>query len=258
MRVHQGQVTLSDGSPLREDAPYRHGLFVFYRKEVPLEPAPIEEAAVVFRDDDIMVVDKPHGMPVTPAGDYVERSLLVRLQRMTALPDLSPLHRLDRETAGLVLFSINPASRGHYHRLFAEGTIEREYIATGHIETTSSECHWRVENRLESGEPWFRQQIVEGPVNAVTDIELTSRQRKFAKFRLMPKTGKKHQLRVHMASIGYPIAGDPFYPVIRKKREDEPGLQLLARRLSFVDPLSGAARDFTSRRALSGSFQEWS
>ncbi len=107
-RVSQGLVTLSDGTTLREDSPYRHGILVFYRKEVASEPPPLEEPEIVFRDDDILVADKPHGMPVTPSGQHVERSLFVRLQRSTGLPDLAPIHRLDRETAGLVFFAIKP------------------------------------------------------------------------------------------------------------------------------------------------------
>ena len=133
----QGQVTLSDGMPLREDSPYHHGLTVFYRKEVPSEPPPAEQPLVVYRDDEILIVDKPHGMPVTPSGNHVERSLLVCLQRSTGLPDLAPMHRLDRDTAGLVLFTIKPSARAHYHRLFAEGRVEREYLAVAHPSSSS-------------------------------------------------------------------------------------------------------------------------
>src|SRR5215831_6411847 len=124
-RVSRGLVTLSDGTRLEECSPYRHGMMVFYRKEVPSEPAPSEQPRVLYQDDAILVVDKPHGMPVTPAGDHVERSLLVSLQKTLGLPDLDPVHRLDRETAGLLLFTIRPGVRGQYHRLFAEGLAEK-------------------------------------------------------------------------------------------------------------------------------------
>src|ERR1700741_5151572 len=110
-RVSQGLVTLSDGTTLRQDSPYRHGIFVFYRKEVASEPPPLEEPQIVYRDDHILVVDKPHGMPVTPSGQHVERSLVVLLQRRTGLPDVAPIHRLDHETAGLVLCAIKPEAR---------------------------------------------------------------------------------------------------------------------------------------------------
>src|SRR5215831_12177769 len=124
-RVSRGLVTLGDGTRIEERSPYRYGMMVLYRKEVPAEPLPLEEPCILYQDDAILVVDKPHGMPVTPVGDHVERSLLVRLQRTLGLPDLDPVHRLDRETAGLLLFTIRPGVRGQYHRLFAEGLAEK-------------------------------------------------------------------------------------------------------------------------------------
>lgn len=249
-RVSRGLITLSDGTTLSEDSPYRHGITVFYRKEVPSEPAAPEEARVVYRDEDILVADKPHGMPVTPAGQHLDRSLLVRMQKSTGLEVLAPIHRLDRETAGILLFTIKPEIRGQYHQLFAEGTIEREYLAVAHVIEAPDRKHWRVENRMESGDPWYRRRIVEGPVNAITEIELLDRRGDVGLFQLVPQTGKKHQLRVHMASIGFPIVGDPLYPAIREKRDGDPPLQLLASRLAFIDPLSGAPRSFTSARKL--------
>ena len=250
-RVSRGLVSLSDGTTLRRDSPYRHGLTVFYRKEVPSEPDPLEEPLVIYRDEEILVADKPHGMPVTPAGEHVERSLLVRLQRSTGLATLAAMHRLDRDTGGLLLLTIKPEARVHYHRLFADAIIEREYLAVAHIDDAPKQNHWRVENRMESGEPWYRQQIVQGPANAITEIELLDLRGGAGLFRLVPKNGRKHQLRVHMVSIGFPIVGDPFYPKIREKRDGDPPLQLLASRLTFIDPLSGAPRRFTSVRQLS-------
>jgi len=250
-RVAQGLISLSDGTTLREDSPYRHGLTVFYRKEVPFEPDPLEEPLVIYRDDEIIVADKPHGMPVTPAGEYVERSLLIRLQRSTGLSSLAPVHRLDRETSGLLLLTINQEARAHYHRLFADALIDREYLAVAHTDRVPGQNRWHVENRIESGEPWYRQHIVEGPPNAITEIELLDSRRDVGLFRLIPKSGRKHQLRVHMVSIGFPIVGDPFYPTIRKKQGGDPPLQLLAKRLAFIDPISRARRCFTSTRRLS-------
>jgi len=249
-RVSRGLVTLSDGTTLREDSPYRHGLTVFYRKEVPSEPAAVEEALVIYRDEEILVADKPHGMPVTPSGEHVERSLLVGLQRSTGLATLAAMHRLDRDTGGLLLLAIKPAARGRYHRLFADALIEREYLAVAHITDVPNRNHWRVENRLGPGEPWYRQRIVDGPANAITEIELLDVRGSAGLFRLVPKSGRKHQLRVHMVSIGFPIVGDPFYPKVREKRDGDPPLQLLANRLAFIDPLRGAPRSFTSVRRL--------
>jgi tRNA pseudouridine32 synthase / 23S rRNA pseudouridine746 synthase len=250
-RISRGLITLTDGTPLDEHSPYRHGLTILYRKEVPSEPAVLEEPVIVYRDDEILIADKPHGMPVTPSGTYIERSLFIRLQRITELPDLAPIHRLDMDTAGLVLFTIKPKTRGCYHRLFTERRIERQYLAVGHAAGPLNRTHWHIENRIVPGEPWFRQRIVEGQTNAMTEIELMDVSPGFARFRLFPKTGKQHQLRLHMTSIGCPIVGDPLYPSMTKKCEGDPPLQLLAKRLSFTDPLTGTACSFTSARTLS-------
>src|SRR5215510_10426406 len=165
-RVARGLVSLSDGTTLRKDSPYRHGLTVFYRKKVPSEPDPLEEPLVIYRDEEILVADKPHGMPVTPAGEYVERSLLVRLQKRTGMKTLAPAHRLDRDTAGIVLFVVNPAVRAHYHRLFSEEMIQREYLAIAHVAADFEQTEWTVCNRIERGAPWYTQAIFDGPANA--------------------------------------------------------------------------------------------
>src|SRR5262245_46597945 len=153
-RVSRGLITLSDGTTLEERSPYRHGITVFYQKEVRSEPASAEDPLIVYRDDQILVVDKPHGMPVTPSGEHVERSLLVHLQRITGLSDIVPIHRLDRETAGLLLFTFKVDARARYHQLFAERRIEREYLAVAHVDAPLYGTHWHVENRIEPGEPW--------------------------------------------------------------------------------------------------------
>src|SRR5262245_59393259 len=184
-RVSRGLVHLSDGTTITEASPYRHGITVFYRKEVESEPVLVEDVKIIWRDDNIMVVDKPHGMPVTPVGNYVDRSLLVRLEETTGLPDLTPLHRLDRETAGVLLLAIIPEVRAAYHQMFAEGLVEREYLAAARVAGLPERRHWRAENRLEAGEPWFRQRIVDGPPNAFTDIELLEVREEVGLFRLL-------------------------------------------------------------------------
>jgi tRNA pseudouridine32 synthase/23S rRNA pseudouridine746 synthase len=254
-RMARGKVTLEDGTPLRDDATYQHGLTIYYARETTDEPEAAESETILHQDSEILVADKPHGMPVTPAGDYVERSLLFRLQKSTGIEALSPLHRLDRDTAGLVLFSVNPRTRGAYQQLFEKKAIEREYLAVGRLPGTSQTV-WHLENRVDAGNPWFTQRIVEGIPNAETTIELLEARGDVGLFRLRPKTGKKHQLRLHMASIGAPIVGDPFYPQVREKQPGGLPLQLLAYRLSFLDPTTEAQRtveksSFFSIRTLS-------
>jgi tRNA pseudouridine32 synthase/23S rRNA pseudouridine746 synthase len=249
-RMARGLVMTDDGTAIDPASPYRQGVTVLYFREVASEPAPAESETVLYRDLEILVADKPHGMPVTPAGEYVERSLLQRLESQLDLAEIAPLHRLDRDTAGIVLFSLSRRTRGQYHALFSTRSIEREYLAVARINAIADQQRWRVENRLGTGHPWIRQQIVEGPINAITEIELLEIRDGNGLFRLRPQTGRKHQLRIHMASLGFPILGDPLYPEVREKRGDNPPMQLLAARLSFVDPLTSARRDFASTRRL--------
>jgi tRNA pseudouridine32 synthase/23S rRNA pseudouridine746 synthase len=259
-RMARGQIAIDEeideGIALHADSPYRHGVTVLYSREAAEEPPASVSETILYRDEHILIADKPHGMVVTPSGDCVERSLLVRLQRHTGENGLAPVHRLDRETAGVVLFAIHTGVRAQYHRLFAERTIEREYEAVAKLNNDSAEIEWRVENRLEQGAPWYRRRIADasegrnrGP-NAATRIERLESRDGWGLFRLRPETGKKHQLRVHMASLGFPIAGDLLYPEIRNARHGDPPLQLLACRLAFNDPLSGEPRSFKSAQTL--------
>ena len=187
---------------------------------------------------------------MTPAGEYVERSLLARLQQRTGLTRLAPAHRLDRDTAGVVLFVVKPEARAAFHKLFADHTVEREYLAIAHVASNPDGQTWTVKNRLEPGQPWFYQRVVDGPTNATTVIELLKQDGALGLFRLLPQTGKKHQLRVHMASIGFPIVGDSLYGSSATTKADDPPLQLLAHRLLFVDPIRRSNRTFTSLRTL--------
>jgi tRNA pseudouridine32 synthase/23S rRNA pseudouridine746 synthase len=252
-RVANGKVTLVDGTTLTIESPYCHGMTVLYSREIAQEPAADVEETILFQDATILVADKPHGMVVTPSGGHVQRSLLARLQNRTGLVKLAPVHRLDRETAGVVLFTITTEARARYHDLFSSRSVEREYLAVAKVSNAGTQKEWDVRNRMEEGEPWYRRRIAESDVgepNAITRIQLLESRNGFGLFRLLPETGKKHQLRVHMASIGCPIVGDLLYPDIRESNEPDSPLQLLAHRLSFTDPLSGEARRFVSTQQL--------
>lgn len=249
-RIARGVVTFDDGGSIGKETPYRHGTTLLYRREVPSEPPPDQEETVLYQDDRILVADKPHGMVVSPTGEHLERALLVRLQRRTGLPGLAPMHRLDRDTAGLVLFSVDPATRGRYHQLFAEGNIVKEYLSVAYLNERPAQTEWLVENRIEGDDPWYRRRIGEGPPNAVTEIRLREVRETVGLFQVRPRTGKQHQIRVHMASLGFPIVGDPLYPVMRPRPPEDGPLQLLARALAFTDPVSGEARQFASKRTL--------
>jgi tRNA pseudouridine32 synthase/23S rRNA pseudouridine746 synthase len=245
-RAAAGCVTLSDGTPVTEETPYRHGVTVFYQRDVRDEPAPAAHGEIVYRDAEILVVDKPHGIPVTPSGAYVERCLLLQMRRLTGNAELTPIHRLDRDTAGLVLFSMKPANRAAYHGLFQLRQVTRDYIALARISGTPCHMQWEVENRIVAGNPWYKQEIVPGLANAKTLIELRGFSGDIGYFRLRPETGKKHQLRLHMAHLGFPILGDTLY----SGTPNDLPLQLLSCGLTFQDPLTGDLRFFQSKHRL--------
>jgi tRNA pseudouridine32 synthase/23S rRNA pseudouridine746 synthase len=248
-RMQRGLVEAA-GRPVDRLTPYRPGDVITYRREVADEPPIPFAEAIVYQDDDLVVADKPHFLPVMPAGRYVEETLSVRLVRRLGNPDLVALHRLDRGTAGLVVFSARPSSRDAYTRLFRERAIAKTYEALAPplpgLTFPLSRC-----SRIERGEPFFRTHEVEGPANATTHVDVLERGDGVWRYRLEPVTGRKHQLRVHMAGLGAPIVGDPMYPVLREEAADfsEP-MQLLARELSFIDPFTEEERRFLSLRSL--------
>lgn len=251
-RMARGLVRLDSGEPLDAASPYRMGLRVAYRREVPFEARVPFEEAILFQDARILVADKPPFLPVAPAGAYVNETLLARLQARTGLRGLAPLHRLDRETAGLVLFSIEPASRGAYHALFAERRMEKAYEAWARVPSDLAQRDWLVETRIEPGEPFFRMRNAEGEPNARSRIELLERRGELGRFRVRPESGRKHQVRLHLLAIGCPILHDRLYPVLLPEAppDFERPLQLLAKSLSFRDPFSGETRQFESEQCL--------
>jgi len=249
-RFARGRVLDATGTPLAIDAPYRLGAEIRYFREVVDEPVIPFEETVLYADAHLVVADKPHFLPVTPAGAYVRETLLARLVRRLGNPELVPLHRIDRATAGLVLFSANVATRDQYQSLFRERHIRKRYEAIAPGLPALSFPLVRA-SRLVAGEPFFRMQEVEGVWNSETRIDVDSDGPSW-RYSLQPFTGRKHQLRVHMAALGAPILNDPFYPHLTDVAGDDYArpLKLLARSLAFVDPLSGVVRRFESRFEL--------
>jgi tRNA pseudouridine32 synthase/23S rRNA pseudouridine746 synthase len=251
-RMDRGRVLDAAGASIPSSAIYpRAGLRVhYYREVVDEQPIPFVES-LRHVDEHLVVADKPHFLPVIPSGVFVEETLLRRLMRRLDNPDLVPLHRIDRATAGLVLFSANRSSRSAYQALFQEQRIEKSYEALAPLLPQRSFPLTRC-TRLVRGEPFFRTQEVDGKPNSETHIEVISRGDTYWRYALHPVTGKKHQLRVHMAAIGAPICNDPWYPALRGEETDDyqRPLKLLAKRLAFVDPLSGRSREFESALVL--------
>jgi tRNA pseudouridine32 synthase/23S rRNA pseudouridine746 synthase len=256
-RIERGRVLDAQGRTIGPNAPYRAGLRIHYYREVAHEvPIPGVET-VLHADAHLVVVDKPHYLPVTPAGGFVEQTLLRRLIRRLGNPDLVPLHRIDRATAGLVLFSANPASRAAYQALFRERRIDKLYhaLAPGLSQLVFPQ---RRRSRIVAGEPFFRMREVEGEPNSETAIEVIERTAGIWRYALRPVTGKKHQLRLHMAALGVPILHDTLYPELAAVADDDHRrpLQLLARNLTFDDPLDGERRSFQSALDLAGPVPE--
>jgi tRNA pseudouridine32 synthase/23S rRNA pseudouridine746 synthase len=251
-RVRDGKVTDEHGRPIDIVTPYVPARRIRYFREVPEEPVVPFAETIVYRDENILVADKPHFLPVTPGGRFVNECLLNRLRVRTGIAELAPVHRLDRETAGLVLFALRPQTRRLYHGLFARGEVEKTYIALARVERAPDRREWRIENRLARGEPRFRMRVVPGVANAGSLIRLENLNNGLGLFRLRPLTGKTHQLRVHMSGLGFGILNDRVYPELLPEQETDYGrpLQLLAQRLSFRDPVSGEIRRFESARTL--------
>ncbi|HGM7337944.1 TPA: pseudouridine synthase [Stenotrophomonas maltophilia] len=250
-RFARGRVQDAQGRALAPDLPWQVGLEIQYFREVADEAVIPFAETIVHLDAHLLVADKPHFLPVTPAGRHVRETLLARLIARTGNAELVPLHRLDRLTAGLVLFSTQPASRDAYQRLFRERRIEKTYEALAPA-LPGVAFPLQRHSRLVPGEPFFRMAEAPGEPNARSRIELIEAEGPIWHYRLRPATGRKHQLRVHMAALGAPIEGDDLYPQLRSRPEGavEPPLQLLAQGLAFDDPLSGERRQFSSQRRL--------
>jgi tRNA pseudouridine32 synthase/23S rRNA pseudouridine746 synthase len=250
-RMRRGLVRDRQGETISSTAPYRVGLELSYQREVAQEAVVPFEARVVHRDADLLVADKPHFLSVLPAGAHVEQTLLRRLAREFDLDGLVPLHRLDRATAGLVMFSLNPRTRAVYQALFRERRIRKRYLALAPAQPSLAFPQVR-RTRLEPGEPFFRMAEVAGVANSETLVELDQAEGPVWRYALTPVTGRKHQLRVHMAALGAPILNDPWYPTLAEAAADDYSrpLKLLAESLRFEDPITGQLRTFRSGLSL--------
>lgn len=250
-RFARGLVQDASGAALAAGASWRTGLEIVYFREVQDEaPIPFSEH-VLHQDAHLLVADKPHFLPVVPAGRFVRETLLARLRARTGCEDLVPLHRIDRATAGLVLFSVNRQSRAAYQALFRDRAIEKRYEA---LAPPLPQMHFPTErrSRLEPGEPFFRMAEVRGEPNSLTRIEVLDRGGGDWRYGLEPVTGRKHQLRVHLAALGAPIRNDALYPALHTNKVDDFAhpLKLLARSIGFIDPIRGALRHFDSQLYL--------
>ncbi len=242
-----GEVVCADGTVVTAATVLPPNAHVYLYRDPPDEvPVPFE-MPILYRDDDLVVVDKPHFLATMPRGGHVVQTALVRLRRQLQLPELSPAHRLDRLTAGVLVFTARREVRGAYQTLFAQGRVAKTYLAHAPVDPARS-FPLTVRSRIVKRRGTLQAVEEAGEPNAETCIEHCGGGR----YRLSPRTGRTHQLRVHMAALGLPITGDPWYPTVLDVPADDfsTPLHLLAHSLEFDDPLTGAPRRFTSGRQL--------
>jgi tRNA pseudouridine32 synthase/23S rRNA pseudouridine746 synthase len=249
-RITDGKVHDSEGSLITLQSPFKPQQQIYYYREVENEPIIPFKETIVFQDQHILVAYKPHFLAVIPGGNYVTECLQNRLRRSTGISTLQALHRLDRVTAGLVIFSVNPDTRRCYHQLFEKRQIHKTYQAIAAINGDENLVgqKWEVKNRLERSEPRFLMRIAEreGQANSHSMIRCLEQLNQKALFELNPVTGKTHQLRVHMQALGWPILNDKYYPKLQPLTKDNYSapLQLLAKELKFIDPITQQPRCF--------------
>lgn len=250
-RFENGLVYDAEGKRLNLNTPYSAHQDIYYYRFLTHEVAVPFLHQILFENEHLLVVDKPHFLTMSPTGQYVQETLLVRLKKQTQNEQLTPIHRLDRETAGVVLFSKQPETRAVYQQLFAERQVQKTYHAIAPYQADLP-LPCTVQLRMEKGEPFYLMQVVAGTPNSKTEIRLLEHNQNWAKYELMPTTGKQHQLRVHLNSLGIAIKNDPFYPILQHKQADDfsAPLQLLAKHLSFFDPISLQQFHFSALQEL--------
>ena len=254
-RVANGKVHWHDGALITVNTPFQAQQRVYYYREVESEPVIPFEEKIVFQDEHILVANKPHFLVVGPTGIYIVEFLQNRLRKKTGLHSLQALHRLDRATTGIVLFSADPVNRHLYHNLFNTRKIHKTYQAIASVSNKQNLVgqRWEIQNRIVKSEPRFLMKVVEGEPNSHSLIRCLAQSGDKALFELNPITGKTHQLRLHMAALGCPILNDMFYPILQPRATEDYSkpLQLLAKELRFTDPVTQQSRVFTSETDLS-------
>lgn len=254
-RFEEGLILDQEGHALAASNPYRPNAHLLYFRRLSREPEIPFEEQILYQDEHLLVADKPHFLPVTPSGLYLHQTLLNRLKKKTGIQTLSPIHRIDRDTAGLVNFSVNPNERAQYQNLFRDRVVKKVYEAIAPFSNKlAKQLPMTYQSRIEESEHFLQMQEVDGEPNTDTLIELMQESNSWAKYRLTPGSGKKHQLRCHLNALGIPIKNDQIYPILTPYQEYDldfsKPLQLLAKEIAFQDPINNELRFFRSQQEL--------
>ena len=247
-----GQLVVDEfGELVTPERPYPSHMRIYYYRAIESEPRIPFDEVITYQDAHLVVADKPHFLPVTPSGHYLQETLLVRLKKRLGIDTLIPIHRIDRETAGLVMFSVQPNERNAYQAMFRQRTVSKSYEA---IAPTRADLTFPItrKSRIVEDELFFRQREIQGPPNSESRFDVLEALGEHTRYALSPVTGKKHQLRVHMYALGIPILNDRMYPPVPDTPPDDfaKPLQLLARSIAFTDPVTGQPRQFESQFRL--------
>lgn len=254
-RVRAGEIRLGDGTRVDGGTPYQPGGSAYLYRDLPPEVPVPGEVTVLLRDETtgLLAVDKPPFLATMPRGGHVAQTVVVRLRRELDLPELSPIHRLDRLTSGVLLLAMRPEARSPYQRMVQAGGLAKTYLALAPLRADLELPH-TVVNRVVKRRGSLQATVEEGEPNAETLVELEGTEvvdgQEVGRYRLTPRTGQTHQLRVHLSGLGIPILGDPLYPVVRQVAPEDLStpLRLLAHEVAFTDPVSGKERRIRSRR----------
>jgi tRNA pseudouridine32 synthase/23S rRNA pseudouridine746 synthase len=254
-RFEEGLILDQEGQTLSASSPYLPNTHLLYFRRLTREPEIPFEEQILYQDEHILVADKPHFLPVTPSGLYLHQTLLNRLKKKTGIQPLSPIHRIDRDTAGLVIFSVRPSERAQYQNLFRDRAVKKVYEAIApYSEELTKKLPMTYESRIEGSEHFLQMQEVQGESNTDTLIEVIEVREPWAKYRLTPGSGKKHQLRCHLNALKIPIKNDQIYPNLTPYQEYDldfsKPLQLLAKEIAFEDPITKDLRSFKSLQEL--------
>ena len=255
-RFADGQILDIEGLPQEAGDQYQPNTHLIYFRRLAREPDIPFVEKILFQDEHIVVADKPHFLPVTPSGLYLQQTLLNRLRKKTQIAALSPIHRIDRDTAGLVIFAVQPNERAQYQNLFRDRAVQKIYEAIApYVPSLAERLPMTYQSRLEESAHFLQMHEVEGDSNADTYIEILDVKNPWARYRLTPGSGKKHQLRCQLNALGAPIKNDQIYPVLTPYQEYEldfsKPLQLLAQEIAFEDPITKETRYFRSEQELS-------